>query len=768
MANSNTMIKNTSFVFLVLLFSTITLPFSNAQKVGLVLSGGGAKGLAHIGIIRTLEENGIPIDYVAGTSMGAIIAGLYAIGYTPDEMEELLKSKEMKAWYTGEISEKYIFYFKKPLPNPSQISVPLLKEDSVVHAKLPSHLVPSGPMDFAFLELFAQANAACNNDFDQLMVPLRTIASDIYAKKEVVLKQGDIGDAIRASMTYPLFFKPIKIDNTLLFDGGIYNNFPTDVMMNDFKPDFIIGSKVARNTPKPEEDDIWIQLENLVMGKTNYNIPQEQGVLIETNFTGIQLLDFDKADLIIEEGAMAANAMIDSLKTRIKRRVNPEDINTKRELFKAKIPNPQYKSVQFSGLTPAQIQYISRTLNPNEEYINIQQLKKAYYKLLAEPSITSIHPKSIYSQSTGQYQLMMNFKTRNLFNLSFGGNVSSSGNLQSFLGINYHFLSRNAFTTKINMHIGKLYSAGLVGVRIDSPSKLPLYYKAIFGYNHWDFSSINPFNNAIYLKRDSYLFDNEIGIPVSINGKSSLGFRYGEIDDQYLPPETTSTSYSKDETIYTFFAPNFKIERNTYNKKEFPSKGSFKSLKVSYQIAREEYTPSEESTAKATENLHLWWEAKGVYDRFFQVNKNFKLGIHGTAQLSTQPLMSNYVSSLAMSPGFYPNKFARSFFIPSLKAPNYGAIGIKPLFDFNGKGKTFFFLEAYYMLPYQSIKQVNNIPEYGDHFKDGVYLGAANLVWHTPIGPLDLSLNYCSKQSPSWYFQFNFGFLIFNPNYFNM
>ena len=95
-------------LFFCLFFSTVS-----AQKVGLVLSGGGAKGLTHIGIIRALEENNIPIDYVTGTSMGAIIGSLYAMGYSPDDMEKLIRSEDFKRWYSGGIQEKYIYYFKR-------------------------------------------------------------------------------------------------------------------------------------------------------------------------------------------------------------------------------------------------------------------------------------------------------------------------------------------------------------------------------------------------------------------------------------------------------------------------------------------------------------------------------------------------------------------------------------------------------------------------------------------------------------------------------
>ena len=100
-------------ILLVLIAIWLFIPTVCAQKVGLVLSGGGAKGLTHIGIIRALEENNIPIDYITGTSMGAIIGSLYAMGYSPDDMEELLKSEDFKRWYSGQIEEKYVYHFKK-------------------------------------------------------------------------------------------------------------------------------------------------------------------------------------------------------------------------------------------------------------------------------------------------------------------------------------------------------------------------------------------------------------------------------------------------------------------------------------------------------------------------------------------------------------------------------------------------------------------------------------------------------------------------------
>ena len=186
------------------------------------------------------------------------MGSLYAMGYSPDDMERLLKSDSFKRWYTGNIEEKYIYYFKKNPPTPEFLNIRVSLKNPLHKVKtqfLPSSVVDPLQMNLAFLELFGQATAACNNDFNQLFVPFRCVASDVYNKRPMIFEKGDLGDAVRASMSFPAMFKPIEIDSTLVYDGGIYNNFPVNVMVNDFHPDVIIGSVVSSNPGKPQEGD---------------------------------------------------------------------------------------------------------------------------------------------------------------------------------------------------------------------------------------------------------------------------------------------------------------------------------------------------------------------------------------------------------------------------------------------------------------------------------------------------------------------------------
>ncbi len=332
---------------------------TNAQSVGLVLSGGGAKGLAHIGVIRVLEENNIPIDYIGGTSIGAIVAGLYAAGYTTDEMEELFKSDEFYFWSTGKIQKEYRYYFMKQEEDPAWIDLRVERKEDKVKVLPPTNLIPEDQMDFAFMELMSTTNAACNYNFDSLMVPYFCVAADMFNNQPVVLRKGDLGSAMRASMTVPLVFKPITIDGKLLFDGGILNNFPTDIMKKTFNPDIIIGHKVADDTKKADSDDLLQQVSNLVMRPTNFKISPNDGILLESNFKNVGLLDFNKIDFIIDEGIETANNDIDSIKNLVHRRVSSDVVQKKRAEFNGKKPELYFQNIQVEGIKdPMQRKFI--------------------------------------------------------------------------------------------------------------------------------------------------------------------------------------------------------------------------------------------------------------------------------------------------------------------------------------------------------------------------------------------------------------------------
>jgi len=218
--------------------------FCFSQKVGLVLSGGGAKGLAHIGVLKALEENHIPIDYITGTSMGGVVGAMYAAGYSPKEIEYIALITDFQDWVSGKYDSYYSFFFQKKAINPSFIKAKL-QIDTGFNIKFRSNLINDIPLNFALIELLSQASANAKNNFDQLFVPYRCIVSDVLSQKMIPVKSGSLVEAVRGTFTVPLVYRPIKVDDKYVFDGGLYDNFPVDVMKKEFNPDIIIGSNVS-------------------------------------------------------------------------------------------------------------------------------------------------------------------------------------------------------------------------------------------------------------------------------------------------------------------------------------------------------------------------------------------------------------------------------------------------------------------------------------------------------------------------------------------
>ncbi len=199
------------------------IPDSYAQKVGLVLSGGGASGIAHIGVLKALEENHIPVDYITGTSIGALVGSLYAIGYSPAQIEEMVKTEKFRNFTQGIIDPRYAYYFKRNDDDASWIS---LKLDTAIINALPTNVISPVAMDFGMMELAGAGAAAASYNFDSLFVPFRCVASNVEQKQSVVFRKGDLAQAVRASMSYPFYIRPIKIDGKwqgqTLFDHSIF------------------------------------------------------------------------------------------------------------------------------------------------------------------------------------------------------------------------------------------------------------------------------------------------------------------------------------------------------------------------------------------------------------------------------------------------------------------------------------------------------------------------------------------------------------------
>lgn len=221
---------------------------SSQPRVGLVLGGGGARGAAHIGVLQELERLRIPIDAIAGTSMGAIIGGVYATGVNADELERLVASLDWSAALTDTPEREDLSFRRKQDDREFPVDFELGIRGSQL--LLPKGVIQGQKLDLLLRELTLRASHISN--FDDLPIPFRAIASDIVAGEAVVLDSGDLTRAIRASMSVPGVFAPARVDGRLLVDGGLIGNLPIDVMQ-EMGVDIIIAVDVEFPLYKSEE-----------------------------------------------------------------------------------------------------------------------------------------------------------------------------------------------------------------------------------------------------------------------------------------------------------------------------------------------------------------------------------------------------------------------------------------------------------------------------------------------------------------------------------
>ena len=286
-------------------------------KIALVLSGGGAKGGAHIGVLKVLEENNIPIDYVIGTSIGSYVGGLYALGYDHEEISEIMLNTNFDRGYSDFIPRQALAYEDKALRDHYNLTLRLGYSDEKF--KMPSGLL----LGQSALQVLKTSIGPIGElaSFDDLPTPYRAVATDIATSKAAVLSSGSLSQAIKASSTVPGALEPIEINGQLLVDGGIVNNMPVDVA-KDLGADIVIAVDIGSSLLNQEDInstvDVLDQLSNiLTINTTNKQkaLLTDKDIIIRPNIDDISTTDFSKVGEAIGLGEEAALLKVNDLQT---------------------------------------------------------------------------------------------------------------------------------------------------------------------------------------------------------------------------------------------------------------------------------------------------------------------------------------------------------------------------------------------------------------------------------------------------------------------
>lgn len=713
----------------------LTFMSVNGQKVGLVLSGGGAKGVAHIGLIKAMEEHDIPIDYVVGTSIGAIIGSMYAMGYSTDEMVNLIMSEEFSRWYSGEDDSRYRFYFKQNDPTPSLGTLHFDLHDSLLVVRPQStSIVNPNQMNLAFVNLFSSAGAACGGDFDKLMVPFRCIGADVYNKRRIVMSHGDLGNSVRASMTFPFVFKPISIDGVIVYDGGIYDNFPYDVMIDEFHPDFIVGSIVSGPDSIPDADNLYGQLRSMIIQENDedYVMPAENGIAVDMNLDDVRLLDFQRADELVKRGYEYAMGYIDSITSCIKSRRSLDVVRKRREEFKSEMPEMVFRNIIVDGVSEHQAEFLEREFrqdNASGEKFGFEELKRGYFRLLSDNGVKDIVPKASYNHADSTFSLILDVDLDDKMMLHLGGGLSTSSTSQLYAGISYKSVGNYSVDYLLDGQVGRAYNDAQFTIRLDMAKKTSKALSMKLAFSNFNFYN----QKYIFTNSDNPAFnkDNELFLklkatwPFLNESKAELSFG-GALHNDYYTNSKNISNFKYDITRSQMLGASAKFIANTLNALQYPTQGYTAYIQGDIYTSRDKYMPRSISD-ESTYTNKSWLQMTVLADVYTKVSPKLTLGNYMKLYYSTRGLCDSYQATMMQAGRFEPTVNSLFIYNNDFRANKYVAYGFKPIYNLN----RFFHLrgEFYGFLPFFPIcSDANSKPYRGEAFSEISFLGEVSLV----------------------------------------
>ncbi len=703
--------------------------------------------------------------------MGAIVGGLYAAGYTTEEMMQLLLSKDFANWSTGQIDRKLTYYFYKDSPTPAMLNVPVpTRRDSLSsNSILPSSLISPLPMNFAFMELFAAYTAQCGGNFDNLFVPFRSVTSDVYHKHKIVCRSGSLGDAIRASMSFPVVFHPIEMDSVLVYDGGIYDNFPVDVMREDFAPSIMIGVDVSAPDGKPKANDLIEQLEDMIIQNNDYSLPQDEGIKLRINLEEFSLLDFPKARQIYRIGYDKAMEMMDSICGRIKTRVPKEERQLRREVFKSATPYIRFDSVCVTGGTPAQNRYFKNIFIDNRrDTFGIRQAKSAYYRAITGGKLRNLIPNACYNDSDGLFTLRLKASVKDNLNIGFGGFISSSTNSMIFLSGGYNSLSLNHFETRFNAWIGQSYMAAQASARIFIAQHRPMSLGLEAVVSRMNFNSSDRFfyeNNPTSLTDLEAFGRLKYSMATGRNSLLDISAAFGHLSYRFYPTRPGSTlTTRRNNAFYNLGQIRLKFERNTLDNNSFPAAGAFLHASVAGVAGTYHFNPVNDSQTNERDP-QTWARLALNYREYLTLGNKFSIGVETNAVASTRSLPSTYGQAIVTAEEFYPSISSHSTFNPDFRAYTYVTAAVVPVWRINENMQLR--SSAVCFLPARRIKSdFFSTPRYGGWFADPTFFAEIAGVYNFPFASLSVYGNYSDAPRRSWNCGISFGLFFKAPKFF--
>lgn len=720
--------------FLVIFICSLTLFSQEKQpKIGLVLSGGGAKGFAHIGVLKEIERAGIKLDYIAGTSMGAIVGGLYAAGYSADEIETIILDTDFFNLIRDKIPRRTKTIFEKKHGEKHSITLP------VVGGKigLPQG-VSKGQNVLNFLTYLLSPVDGIT-DFSKLPIPFFCIGTDVETGKEVRLQNGSLALALRASGSFPTLLNPVEIDGKLLIDGGVSNNFPVDIM-KEKGIDIIIGVDVQGKLYNKEKIlsvvDVLNQITSYQMYEKSSKLIKDVDVYIAPKVTKYSVVAFEESKKILEEGMIAAKLVSSTL-----------DSISKLQNFKRDIPSIAPNNTKFL-LNEIEI-------NGNKDYTRAYILGTIKISVGDSINAREVADKIGYLSSTNNFKRVDFIIENNNNGKKLVLNIKENP-IKTYiqLGLHYDLLYESGVLINYT-HKNLITKNDALTVDLivgDKPRyNLDYYVDNGFYYSYGFSSRYNRFKTEIeynsqnvnFINMEYSDFTNTVYIETRFDRKFAFGIGFEHKKVQF----STKTLSTPGNNSLIFDDSNYVngisyLDIDTYDDKNFPTKGFYLKSKFTWYLWSSDFDNDFRQFSQVKGKLGF---AKTFYDALtfeFISEAGFTLGEVDSKDFD-------------FSLGGYNENFINNF------VPFYG-------YNINGLTEQSF-LKSTFILRYNIFKKhyVSFLGNYGrakaDLFKDGQLFKdtksgyAFGYGLNSFFGPVELKYSW-SPETKNHFWYFNLGF----------
>jgi len=613
--------KYTLYLLFILLFSLSTFAQEKKPKVALVLSGGGAKGIAHISVLQKLDSLGIVPDLIVGTSMGSVIGGLYAVGFSGDSIASITKSADWSKLLGGEVSLRDVSVEEKSEFGRYLVSLDILEGKPKVKSAL---LKDQNLREFLSSLLYHAYNI---NDFDNLPIPFRSVTTDLVNGKEVIISDGSLALALRASMSIPGVFEPVKYKSTLLVDGGVMNNFPTDIAKK-LGADIIIGSDVSGGLEPIEKlDNMATILFQTSMLTSNLKNPQNRAlcdILINHYpYLTYSTQDFNSGNEIYNQGKIATNKgllELEQLAVQLKQyKQRTHELPVMKDEF-------IFDKIEYLDISPENMSLVKArmAIEPNSPYSSTD-LRKAIDRAMG----TELFYQITYKAKGAQDEVVLELTGFEKSHHQISGALHFDSNQGVGLAVNYTGRNILGYSSRL-----------LVGIDIAEQPKYRLQYQQNIGdsKNWWwraqifrqkSRQSFYSFSNKGDQLKNIYFKSN-----VQFNRDLNSLFNYVGLDINYeytkikpkLNPSVNNNVYDLQRYSFNGVDISAYFYHNSFDKVFFATKGNYGYARVSrslYLDASIEYDESFELNDSGETNGYF--KLSGAYEKRIPIKEAYSL-----------------------------------------------------------------------------------------------------------------------------------------------